>query len=192
MTVVLLAAFGVSRFEPWGSAVFLAAPLALARECRHEPALARIGARYAPPAPAALLGLATGAFLGLHLLISASLTFGYVVRITSLGAYAAAVAYDAGANALSAEWLFRGALFSRWWRRWGFWPAASLSTGVGLARYLLDPALPRTLEVGAGAVFYLALLGLAACGLRKWSGSLVPGYAATLVFFAVYRMLAVG
>jgi hypothetical protein len=192
MSLVVLVAFVASRFEPWGSAAWLAAPLALAWECRREPALGRIGARQVPEARAVLLGLATGAFLGLHLLICASRTFGYVVRVASLGAYLAAVAYDAGANALSAEWLFRGALFSHWWRQRGFWPAAGLSTTAGLIRYLLDPALPRALEAGAGAVFYLALLGLAACGLRKWSGSLVPGYLATLVFFAVYRTLAVG
>ena len=62
----------------------------------------------------------TGAFLGVHLLISASLTFGYAVRISSIGPYLAAVAYDVGANALTAEWLFRGAVFSHWWQRWQF------------------------------------------------------------------------
>lgn len=95
-----------------------------------------------------------------------------------------------GANAVSAEWLFRGALFCRWWRRWRFWPAAALSTTLAVGRYLLDPALPRTLEIWAGAVFYMAVLGLGCCALRAWSGSLVPGYLATVAFFAVYRMLA--
>ncbi|HUG37461.1 MAG TPA: CPBP family glutamic-type intramembrane protease, partial [Candidatus Limnocylindrales bacterium] len=139
-----------------------------------------------------LLGLASGAFLGAHLLISASLTFGYAVRAMSPGAYLVAIAYDIGANALSAEWLFRGALFSQWWRHWGFWTAASLSTALGVIRYLLDPALPRTVEAAAGSVFYLTLLGLAACMLRAWSGSLLPGYLAALAFFAAYRTLGVG
>jgi hypothetical protein len=102
----------------------------------------------------------------------------------------AAVAYDVGANALTAEWLFRGALFAGWWQRWEFWPAACLSTALLMGRYLVDPALPQTVEVRAGAVFYVALLGLSACALRAWSGSLVPGYLAAVVFFASYRMLA--
>lgn len=135
------------------------------------------------------LGIATGGFLGIHLLISASMTFGYGVRIESLAGYLGAIAYDVGANAVSAEWLFRGALFSRWWRRWRFWPAAALSTLLALGRYLFDPILPHTLEVWAGAVFYIGLLGLSACALRAWSGSLLPGYLATVVFFAAYRTL---
>ena len=136
------------------------------------------------------LGLAAGTFLGVHLLISASLTYGYAVRVGSLGQYLAAVAYDVGANALTAEWLFRGALFSRWWQRWEFWPAAGLSTALAVARYLLDPALPPPIEARAGAVFYIALLGFSACALRAGSGSLLPGYVAAVVFFAAYRMLA--
>ncbi len=95
-----------------------------------------------------------------------------------------------GANALSAEWLFRGAVFSLLWRRWSFWPAALVTTALSLLRYLLDPALPHAAEARAGAVFYLGLVGLIACALRAWSGSLLPGYLAALAFFAAYRMLA--
>ena len=134
-------------------------------------------------------GLAAGAFLGVHLLVSASMTLGFSVRVASLSRYLAAVAYDVGANALTAEWLFRGALFSHWWRKWEFWPAAGMSTAVAVARYLLDPALPLAIEVRAGAIFYMLLLGLSACALRAASGSLAPGYLATAVFFAAYRML---
>ena len=53
--------------------------------------------------------------------------------LQALGAGVPAVAYDVGANGLTAEWLFRGALFSRLWRRWPFWPAASLSTAMAVA-----------------------------------------------------------
>jgi hypothetical protein len=137
------------------------------------------------------VGAAAGAFLGTHLLLSATRTLGYPVGIASLGGYVALVSYDAGANAVSAEWLFRGALFSHWWRVWGFWVAVTLSTGMSLVRYLVDPSLPRTLEVAAGAVFYIALLGVASCALRAWSGSLLPGYVATVAFFAAYRALVV-
>jgi len=192
MALALLGAFVISRWEPWGSVAFLLVPVLLLREARAEPVLARMGAHGAPRLRAVVLGLASGGVLGVHLLISASLTFGYAVRVHSPGLYLASVAYDVGASALSVEWLFRGALFSHWWRHWGFWPAAALSTAASLIRYLLDPALPRTLEMGAGAVFYMALLGLCASTLRAWSGTLVPGYLATLAFFAVYRMLAVG
>jgi hypothetical protein len=192
LALAMLAAFVLSRWEPWGSGAFLALPFLLVREARAHPELLRTGSLEIPPLRSILLGLASGAFLGGHLLISASMTFGYPVRPLVAPVYLGAVLYDVGASALSVEWLFRGALFSHWWRHWGFWAAASLSTAASLVRYLLDPALPRTLETAAGAVFYMALLGLCASALRAWSGSLVPGYLATLAFFAAYRTLVVG
>ncbi len=109
--------------------------------------------------------------------------------MSGIGQYLAAVAYDIGANALTAEWLFRGALFSRWWRRWEFWPAAGLSTFLAVRRYVADPALPSAIEARAGAIFYTALLGFTACALRAESGSILPGYMAGVTFFAAYRML---
>jgi hypothetical protein len=192
LAVALLVAFVASRWEPWGCLAFLGVPILLLREVRVHEALGRTGRAGLPSPRLALLGAASGAFLGGHLLVSASMTFGHPVRPPAVGAYLAALMYDVGASALSAEWLFRGALFSHWWRHWGFWAAASLSTAASLVRYLLDPALPRTIEMSAGAVFYMALLGLYAAGLRARSGSLVPGYLATIAFFAAYRMLVVG
>ena len=191
IAAVLAAGFLLGRLTPWGGLVLAATPLVLLHEGRRHPRLSRIGA-LTPVRPGSLVvGLAVGAFLGAHLLITASLTFGYGVSVAGLGAYAAAVAYDVGANALSAEWLFRGALFSHWWRHWGFWGAAGTSTGLSLVRYLLDPALPHTAEARAGAIFYLAALGVATSVLRAWSGGLLPGYCASVAFFAAYRMLVV-
>ncbi|OGK87600.1 MAG: hypothetical protein A2X52_00270 [Candidatus Rokubacteria bacterium GWC2_70_16] len=189
LAAALLGAFALSRLGAWGSASHALLPLMLVWEGSHHPALRRIGLLVPENPRSLLLGLASGAFLGGHLLVSTSQTLGYAVRLPGGGAYLGAVAYDVGANALSAEWLFRGALFSHWWHRWGFWGAAVASTSLGLMRYLLDPWLPRTVEVGAGAVFYLAALGLCASALRAWSGSLLPGYLASLAFFAAYRML---
>ena len=191
LAAAMLVAFAASRWEPWGCVAFIAVPGLLLRESRAHAALARTGPGLPSPR-VALLGAASGAFLGGHLLISASMTFGHPVRPPGTDVYLAALMYDVGASALSAEWLFRGALFSHWWRHWGFWTAAGLSTAASLVRYVLDPALPRTLEMTAGAVFYMALLGLYASGLRARSGSLVPGYLATVAFFAAYRMLVVG
>ena len=187
-----LIAFILSRWEPWGAWAFLLMPITLVRECRAHPSLFRTGGPVAPSPRLAVLGLVSGAALGGHLLVSASLTLGHPVRPPGGDVYLAALLYDVGASALSAEWLFRGVLFSHWWRHWGFWAAAGLSTAASLVRYLLDPALPPTIEMGAGAVFYIGLLGLCASGLRAWSGSLVPGYLATVAFFAAYRMLVVG
>lgn len=187
VTVVLASV--AARLGPWGPLGFLLVPLVLVREARRHPETRAIGVGGARVGHT-LVGLAAGTFLGAHLLITASLTFGYRVHATSLAAYAAACAYDLGANALSAEWLFRGALFSRCWRRWAFWPAALVTTALALVRYLLDPALPHAPETRAGAVFYLGLVGLTACALRAWSGSLLPGYLAGLGFFAAYRLLA--
>jgi hypothetical protein len=177
-------------WNAWGALFYLIPPVLLAHEGGRSPAFrsiglnARAGLRYLP------YGLVAGTFLGVHLLVSASMTLGYSARVGSLGHYLSAVAYDVGANALTAEWLFRGALFSRWWRRWEFWPAAGLATALVVCRYLLDPALPLAIEVRAGAVLYMLVLGFSACALRAISGSLLPGYLATVAFFAAYRTLA--
>jgi hypothetical protein len=181
-----------AHVSPAGALAYLLVPLVLAYDAGGRRGdLERMG-WHAPHAARAIpLGAAAGAFLGLHLLIAAGMTLGYAVSVPDGGRYLAALAYDVGANALTAEWLFRGAIFSALWRKWSFWPAAAASTGCALARYLLDPALPRAIEAMAGATFYLSLLGLACCALRAWSGSLVPGYFATIAFFAAYRVLLV-
>ena len=188
--VVLLLASVTSRFTIWGSLLYLLLPILLVRGGDQYPAMRNVGVGLNAGLKSIALGLAAGGFLGAHLLVSASLTLGYGVRVTDPGQYLAFAAYDLGASALTAEWLFRGALFSHWWRRWEFWPAASASTALAVGRYLLDPALPATLEVRVGAVFYMALLGFSSCALRASSGSLLPGYLATGAFFLAYRMLA--
>ena len=186
---ILCLASITTTFSAWGALLFLGPPVVLAYHGNRHASLRGIGMTVTAGVRSIALGLATGTFLGVHLLISISLTFGYVVRVSSIGPYLAAVAYDVGANALTAEWLFRGAVFSHWWQRWEFWPAAGLVTALAVGRYLADPALPQAIEVRTGAVFYLALLGFTACALRARAGSLLPGYLATVVFFAAYRML---
>jgi hypothetical protein len=186
---ILCLASITTAFTAWGALLYLLPPVILAYQGFRYANLRGIGLTVAAGLRSTALGLATGTFLGVHLLISASQTFGYAVRVSSIGAYLATVAYDVGANALTAEWLFRGAVFSHWWQRWEFWPAAGLATALAVGRYLADPALPQAIEVRTGAVFYLALLGLTACALRARAGSLLPGYLATVVFFAAYRML---
>jgi hypothetical protein len=187
--VILCLASITTAFTAWGALLYLVPPVILAYQGNRHGALRGIGLTVTAGVRSIALGLATGTFLGVHLLISASLTFGYVVRVSSIGPYLAAVAYDVGANALTAEWFFRGAVFSHWWQRWEFWPAAGLATALAVGRYLADPALPQTIEVRTGAVFYVALLGFTACALRARAGSLLPGYLATVTFFAAYRML---
>lgn len=186
---MLVVASIAARLHPLGALGFLLVPGLLLLEAWREPRLRAIGLGGARPAPV-LAGLAVGVFLGAHLLVTASRTFGYRLQTGGLPAYLSALAYDIGANALSAEWMFRGAVFSLLWRRWTFWPAALVTTALSLVRYLLDPALSHAAEARAGAVFYLGLVGLIACALRAWSGSLLPGYLAALAFFAAYRMLA--
>jgi hypothetical protein len=187
-TAQVLAAI-TARLHPLGPLAWLLMPALILLEARRQPRRWAIGFGGARAAHV-LAGLAVGAFLGAHLLVTASRTFGYRLQTGGGPAYLTALAYDVGANALSAEWLFRGAVFSLLWRRWAFWPAALVTTALSLVRYLLDPALPHAAEARVGAVFYLGLVGLIGCALRAWSGSLLPGYLAALVFFAAYRMLA--
>jgi len=178
----------IARLGQWGPLAFVLIPLMLIREARGRVAIGAVGFCGARPIHA-LTGTVAGGFIGAHLLVTASLTLGYHVHVSSLTVYLGALAYDVGANVLSAEWLFRGALFTAVWRRSAFWPAATATTALAILRYLLDPALPTAAEARAGAVFYLGLVGLTACALRAWSGSLLPGYLAGLAFFAAYRML---
>jgi hypothetical protein len=137
------------------------------------------------------LGALTGGALGAHLLLTASQTLGYHVRPGDPLVLLGALGYDIGANVLSAECFFRGALFQRLERYGSLRLALGASTIACVLRYLVDPLLPDTVEVAMGAAFYLAVLGAANCWLLRWSGSLVPGYLAALVFFAAYRTLQV-
>ncbi len=144
------------------------------------------------PLPPVLIGVAIGGLLGVHLLVSASQTLGHPLHAEGWMPLLGLWAYDAGANVLSAECFFRGALFNRLQRRWSFASAAAIATAASLVRYLVDPLLPRHVEVMAGALFYLTLLGAVDCWLLWWSGSLVPGLLASLLFFLAYRALATG
>lgn len=191
VALLLLIAATACTGTPWGCLAYCLPPLGVACVVRRHAECARVG--LAPPADWRALagGAAVGCFLGAHLLLSASRTFGYPVRLSPLAPYLSGVLYDAGANVLSAECFFRGTLFNHWQRRWSFWPAALAVTALSVLRFLVDPALPHTVEMMAGAVFYLALLSLAGCALLWYSGSLLPSLAASFVFFSAYRMLHV-
>jgi hypothetical protein len=188
LAALVVAASLVSRLGALGPLAYLVVPVAVCAEAGGRAEFAAAGLAWPNPRAAAL-GLAGGVFLGIHLLITSSLTFGYLVRIDAAGAYWAAAAYDVGISALTAEWLFRGALFSTAWRRWAFAPAVGFSTGLAVLRYVLDPTLPAAPEVWLGAALYTGLIGVAACALRAWSQSLLPGYLATVTFFLAYRAL---
>lgn len=188
-TGLLLLAATLSHATVWGSASYVLVPVALGVLSRQEER-GGLGLSFRWEPRAIALGLAVGLFLGTHLLISASRTLGYQIRLVPLAPVLAALAYDVGANVCSAECFFRGALFGHWQRQRGFWRAAGAATGLSVIRYLIDPALPRTLEAVTGVVFYLSLLGLSGCALVWWSGSLLPSAVAALAFFSAYRMLA--
>jgi hypothetical protein len=176
-----------AALAPFGAIAYFGAPVWLWRERSRLPGL---GLRQASAGVVAA-GAVLGVLLGTHLLVTASLTLGYGVRAPRLEQLAPWLAYDAGANVLATEAFVRGALFDRAQRRWPLAPAAAFVTVTCLARYLVDPLLPRNLAVMAGAVFYLTLLSLGACWLYWRSGSIVPGVAAGILFFACYRLLHV-
>ena len=184
--LVFVGAIGAT-LSPFGVIAYLAAPVWLwVQRHRFPPfGLPR------PPIGICAAGVALGALLGAHLLLTASLTLGYGVRVPTAARLMSWLAYDAGANVLTTEAFFRGALLDRAQRCWPFAMASAFVTLLCLARYFVDPLLPHSLEVLAGAVFYLTLLSLANCWMYWRSGSIVPGIAAGVVFFACYRLLHV-
>ena len=184
---VLALASAASDLSLLGSIAYLAMPLLVWRLGR---GLITLGPSFpALSARAILIGGLIGAALGAHLIIAASRTFGHHPRIGDISALVSASAYDVGANALSAEAFFRGAVWRRLYYQVSFRVALGVSTVACVGRYLVDPLLPRTLDMAVGAIFYVAVLGVANCWLLRWSGSLVPGYVASVVFFAAYRLL---
>jgi hypothetical protein len=135
------------------------------------------------------VGALGGAALALHLFVCASRTLGYAVRLDP--AAFAAVAYDLGANVISAELFFRGALLHHCWRRWPFPVALGVVSLATAVRYCVDPFVATT-ELRVGAAVYMTMLALLNGLLCRWSGSLLPGLAAAAVFFACYRLLTSG
>lgn len=191
LAVILLAlSAGLAAAHPLGALAYLGIPAWLAgRVARGR--LRSLGLAGLPDARAVLTGAGVGAVLGAHLLVSASGTLGHRPHLEA-GTLLPALAYDLGANVISAELFFRGALFNRAQRRWSFGAAASLATAACVVRYLVDPLLPKTPEMALGAAFYVALLSVANCWLLWRWGSLVPGLLSSLVFFSAYRTLASG
>ncbi|MBM4439210.1 MAG: hypothetical protein FJ027_02225 [Candidatus Rokubacteria bacterium] len=175
--------------HPVGAVLYLAVPLwlvVLAANGR----LSRLG--LAPPWRwgGVVIGTLAGIALALHLIACASRTLGYGVRVDA-ATVLPALAYDVGANVLSAELFFRGALFQHLWRRWTFGVALALAAGAAALRYVLDPFV-ATIELRVGAAVYMGLLAILNGTLLRWSGSLLPGIAAATMFFACYRLLASG
>jgi hypothetical protein len=170
---------------PWGALAYALVPVWLG--WRRPAWLTRFTWR---PGRALAAGASFGLLLGAHLLVNASLTLGYRLRAGSWGELAGWWAYDVGVNVLAAEAFFRAALFERARRRWSFAAAVALSVSASVARYLVDPLLPRSLPIAAGAAFYLVLLGAGNCWLLARTGSLAPPLAASAVFFCAYRLLA--
>jgi CAAX prenyl protease-like protein len=200
--VTALAWRDAGRPRPWWAAPAIIVPLlaAVALAARAHPAGCVASAvvpvwlwARAPHAPVApryiAAGAAIGGALGLHVLLTASLTLGYQAFF-DLTRMASWLAYDAGVSVPATEWFFRGALFDRARRRWPMPAATALSVSLGVARYLVDPLLPMTAEMVAGTVFYMGLLGVANCCLFRRTGSVLPGAVGTVVFFTAYRLVA--
>jgi hypothetical protein len=189
--LLLAAAAAAATAGPAGALAYLSVPLWIAWLARGR-RLAALGLAGPVSRRALLAAVALGAFLGGHLLVSASLTLGVRVRPDRVAGMLAALAYDVGANVLASECFFRGALFNRAQRRWSFVAGLALATAAYVARYLVDPLRPTSVEWLVGATFYLTLLSAGNCWLFWWTGSLVPGVVGAVIFFTAYRLLGTG
>ena len=175
------------RLHPLGGLAYLAPTLRLAHLAATG-RLRRLGLGIPYPKVALALGAFAGAFLGLHLLVSAALTSSYRPR-RDLATYLSWLLFDVGAHVPATEAVFRGVLFDRLQRRWSLGVATVVTTAATVARYLVDPLLPHVAEIVLGAVLYISLLSAASCWLYWRYGALAPGMAAALVFFAAFRTL---
>jgi hypothetical protein len=180
----------VARAHPLGALAYLAVPLWILRLAR-QGRLVRLGLGTPCPPAALALGVLAGTFLGAHVLVSATLTFGYRAQLDA-SALLPWLLFDLGAHVPATEAFFRGALFNRAQRRWSLGAGVMLATAATVLRYLVDPLLPHVVELVVGTVFYVSLLSVTTCWLYWRFGSLVPGLAAWLGFFAAYRTLGAG
>jgi hypothetical protein len=185
---LLVLARSLVAAHPLGAVAYLAVPLWLGRLALHG-RLARLG--LTPPWPwgAVIIGALAGSALALHLVTSASRTLGYGLRLDP-AVFFPALAYDLGANVLSAELFFRGAVLQHLWRRWCFGLALAAASAGATLRYCIDPYV-STIELRVGAAVYMAILAILNGTFYRWSGSLLPGLAAASAFFACYRLLAI-
>ena len=189
VAIALLAVARVAvAWHPLGAIAYLAVPLWLGRLALRG-RLARLGLAAPWPWGATVIGALAGSALALHLAASASRTLGYGVRF-ELMSFVAALGYDLGANVVSAELFFRGALLQHLWRRWSFRLALGAASALATLRYVVDPYV-GTIELRVGAAVYMLLLAILNGLLCRWSGSLLPGLAAAAVFFACYRLLGI-
>src|SRR5207245_9088313 len=99
---LLPAAAAAATLGPAGALAYLAVPLWVAWLARRQ-RLVALGLAGPVPRRALLAAVVLGAFLGGHLLVSASLTLGVHIRPVGGAGVLAALAYDAGADVLAAE-----------------------------------------------------------------------------------------
>jgi CAAX prenyl protease-like protein len=186
--VLVAAARACVLIHPLGAVAYLAIPiwlggLVLAGRLRG------LGLMSPWPWGAVAIGGLAGSALALHLVTCAARTLGYGLRFEA-SVFIQGFGYDLGANVLSAELFFRGALLQHLWRRWHFGLALAVATAAATLRYCVDPFVANP-ELRVGAAVYMAVLALLNGALYRWSGSLLPGLAAASVFFACYRLVAI-
>jgi hypothetical protein len=184
---LLFVARAAAGIHPAGVLAYVLVPLWLAT-LAWRGRLSRLALSAPWPWAAVVTGALAGTALGLHLMTCASRTLGYAIRVDA-ATMIPALAYDVGANVLSAELFFRGALLQSLWRRWPFAGALSVAALAAALRYTLDPFVAAT-ELRVGAAVYMTLLAVLNGALYRWSTNLLPGLAAATMFFACYRLLA--
>src|SRR6266542_4192696 len=100
VAAALLSASIAGRLSPLGALAYTLVPPLVVFLAGNRVEFGRMGVTWPHGLRSVAAGVGVGGFLGFHLLLSSSLTFGYAVRLASLAETVAAIAYSVGGSGL--------------------------------------------------------------------------------------------
>lgn len=150
---------------------------------RYPDEMRRIGMGLARLRVRLAVGAVAGLLIGVHLLVAAYLA-GMELSVKPGPFMVWQAFYELGPQSLPEEMFMRGVIFNELFfcRQWNFWPAAFSASAIGVFSILVKQEMTADLVLTVGAIFYLVVGSVVSAALFRWSCSLLPGYANSVVF----------